>query len=743
MKKTNPLVVVLGLLFAFFFWLLPKVQPQADELSESAEVGGIDAQASTTAANLEPASMESSAGVFRRPANRAKDPQMGVREQECTIALRNVAGDLLSNGLVFLQAEEGEMNKDSAWTQPNKDGLFHLLAPNTATWIHAQAPGYWAKVVAWNSTTALQQVVELEAITDFQEVQCVDFLTKQPLANVRLQSRSNRSDRYLHWRGNVVSDAAGKVQIPRFDEEYISLEVRAEENQGLIASQFEVSLVTATIPLFRISQVTLTVQNEEGVALPSSSVGSERLHLYHDQTPRANMDLLQQQATCDVQGEATLLLAIGLEQTVWVNHPEYGLHKQTFTPTSVTEVLSFSLPKPSPLVLAIDLPSGISQESLTANVRFQDRRKDEPLLRGADGFFTLPTPSSVAQVTFNAPGCQSLLGYLRNHEADTTAAVDQATGFVRFTMQRGFDVVGTALHADGTAAAVSCYLWPADVEPPTPKPSEQQDASAWTWMLAAPHVPLDTKPDGSFLFQGLAEGTYVLDVLLDENMPGISAALCTYVAGQDMISVPQAEPVTVVLPKLIDCEIRVVNAATQEPIKQFALHRKRKDNGMFGLPGNTANGLIRGWLPVDQLDDILVKADGYNYAKLQQAKLDSSTTPWQLQAKLQPLTAGSISALFELPLLESDTQQAKSADAANTILFGVSVNEPAHWSEFYYLKSGVAQRLPVPMDGSTILEVYIRNRELRQRFRVEPKFITYQPGQDITVSVVAIESEEH
>lgn len=485
------------------------------------------------------------------------------------------------------------------------------------------------------------------------------------------------------------------------------------------------------------------MQDEEGIALGSSPVGVDGFHLYHERTPRANMDLKSQRAACDSQGQATLQLAIGIEQTVWVNHPEYGSHKQTITPSAAATEVLFSLPKSAPLVIEIDLPSGVDPASLTAILRFRDHREREPLLRDEDGLFTIKTPSTIAQITFNADGCQSLLAHLRDSKIKSSDSIDQATGFVRISMQRGFDVAGKALYTDGSPAQVTCYLWEAEVDTPKPKPSERTDASAWTWMLAPPRTTFDTKPDGSFGFQGMPKGTYVLDVMLDENQQGVFTALCTYVSDKAMIRVPQAEPVTVILPRLEDCEVRVFDAVTQEPLKRFDLQRKAKESGMFGLSGDSSNGLLHALLPVDELDDILVKVDGYIYSELQRAQIDATQTPWQLRVALQPITPGSITALFDLPLLDNGTHtngapQTFNADAG-TVLIGVSLDAP-RWSEFYDLKSGEAQSLAVPVSGPTVLNLYIRDHKLDKHLRVEPKSVTYQPGQSITVTLVPIET---
>lgn len=744
MKNTNPIfaAILIGLLLTFFYWLLPggnrEFEPAA--VAANAESPEVAEELSVTAsAEAETAKMETG-GVFRSEINDSDTILKNGGALRLTITLRNVAGDLLSSGLVFLETEDVPLNKSSEWIKPSENGRFHLPLPSTSIWIHAYAPGYWSKVIAWNSEDSQSQTVELDAITTFQEIQCLDFLTQQPVAGVLFHSFNNRSDRVLRWRGSVVSDSQGVVHFPRFDEGYFSVQILGGDEQGLIASRFEISQFTETIPMFRRCEVTLTVQDEEGLVLGSSPVGADGFHLYNEQTPRANMDLPYQRATCDQHGQAKLQLAIGLEQTVWVNHPEYGLHKQIITPSAAVEEIAFSLPKSAPLVIAIDLPSGVDQELLTAMLRFRGSRKTEPLLRGEDGLFTLAVPSSIRQITFNAPGCQSLLGYLWNPPPNSAGSVDQTAGFVRFAMQRGFDVAGKALHTDGSPAQVACYLWEAEVDTPTPKPSERTDADAWTWMLAPPHAPLDTKPDGSFLFRGMPEGTYILDVMFDGNQQGVFTALCTYVSEKDMIRVPQAEPVTVILPRLEDCEVRVFDAITQEPLKRFDLSRKTKQNGMFGLPGDSSSGLLRGLLPVDELDDILVKVDGYIYAELQRAQIDSSQTPWQLRVALQPITPGSLTALFDLPAPESDAPQAITADAS-TVLIGVSIDAP-RWSEFYDLRSGEAQSLAVPVGSSTVLGIYVRDHKLRDRFRVEPKSVTYQPGQNITVTLVPLDSDE-
>jgi hypothetical protein len=69
----------------------------------------------------------------------------------------------------------------------------------------------------------------------------------------------------------------------------------------------------------------------------------------------------------------------------------------------------------------------------------------------------------------------------------------------------------------------------------------------------------------------------------------------------------------------------------------------------------------------------------------------------------------------------------------------VSLDAP-RWSEFYDLKSGEAQSLAVPVSGPTVLNLYIRDHKLDKHLRVEPKSVTYQPGQSITVTLVPIET---
>ena len=730
MKNTTPLfvVVLIGLLLGFFSWLLPEAKPQEEQVAVPTS-----AESQATAVD--------SKSVLRSELDGLSTNLPDGSELELTITLRNVEGHLLSAGLVFLETENVELRKDSAWSKSGGDGLFHVPTPPSTAWIHAQAPGYWSKTVAWSTEDANHQMVELEAITTFQEIECLDFLTQQPVAGVSFQSRNRRSDRPQRWHGSVVSDTEGVVRFPRLTTEYFSVRILNGNAQGLIASQFEVSQFTETIPLFRRCETTLTVQDEEGAALGFSPVGADRFHLYHDQTPRANMDLPIQRATADESGQATLQLAIGVEQTVWASHPEYGLQKQTVTPSTATEEIVFSLPKLAPLVIAIDLPSGVAPSSVAAILSFRGSRRKEPLLRGEDGLFTLVAPSTITQVTFNAPGCQSLLGLLWDSKITSSDSVDQTTGFVRIAMQRGFDVAGKALRIDGSPAQVTCYLWEAEVDPPRPEPSERVDASAWTWMLAPPHAPLDTKPDGSFLFQGMPAGTYVLDVMIDKDQPSTFTALCTYVSEQAWITVPQDEPVTVILSQLEDCAVRVFDATTQESVKRFDLQRKSKEDGMFGLSGDSSNGLVRGWLPVDELDDILVKADGYIYTELQTAEINSSQSPWQLRVALQPITPGSITAIFDLPLAENTTPNA-SAAADGPVLIGVSTETPTRWSEYYDLRSGQAQSLSVPVASSTVLEFYVRDRKLREKFRVEPEFVTYLPGQDITITLIPLEDDE-
>ena len=739
MNANKSLIATLCVAFiaAVLYWLLltPDSQTDGPNTEPGQQVEQVDEPVSTSTELAAATDVQRS--VIRPHA--VQDDAALESGLSLTVILRNANGDVLLDGRVRLYLESERLSGRPDWESPDDSGQFHLPRPSAPAWIHAQATGCWSTQLAWTPKDSNSVEITLLPVTRYQDFLCVDFESKRPLAGVMLRNISRHTPPKPLWGGTVISDANGIAQLPIGEHDYFEVEFENAAALGYAKGEYEIYSSTTALPFFRESNMYVFAMKEGAELLPDATIGVD-WHYFRDmESFYALVDFPIQQAESSSNQPIMLSLPSGLEQTIWAEHADYGRATQTVTPTAGVGDVVLKLEKSNPLVIKVDLPSGIDPQTLTLSMHGKDRKVvDVPI--GDDGLFTIPMPAITRALLFNADGCMLIRGYLRDRRLKDDATNSGANGFIHLTMQRGHDVSGKAQFTDGSPAQCRAYLWPADVEAPPVIRADQSAASAWDWMQDTPELIVELGKGGSFKFHGVPTGEYVLRQMLPNGKRAEAGAYCTLVMYEDWVVVPNASELSIHLPRLQNATVRVFNAETKAALQNFFIQHDSPADGnvsaAYGLTGDSDNGVFTGYIPVDELKEIRAESDGYISKTLDQGEVKGSEELWEIDLALTPIKPGTITAIFDLPTAPNATGES----AKPTLKLGIKVElkSSGDWRQYFHLSSNQSQSMMIPVEDTARLKFSLRDKELQKDFRLEPENWTYHPGQDVVISLIPI-----
>jgi len=667
--------------------------------------------------------------------NRQDIPMEGKSSpQLVSILLAGADGATIEDALVVWNPEGAAIDEGvlAEYQGTNR----YVFTPNgSAGEVSVKAPGYRPASLYWRLGDSDDLEVALEALSTIRAIRCLQEDTGLPLEGVQVVLGQHLDDaretaRHRIWR----SDSQGILRLPAEEGQPLPFTVTGTADGGIQRAFYELYPEDEEIPIYRKSLLSVQVTREQGGGIAKMAVGSAPSALSFGQENASTVAFSWEKATTDAEGKAMLDLPRNVSQTVWAEVPDSGRYQKLVLPQSDFVELTFTAFPQQALLVEVQLPQGIAPEGMELVAMRKDEETTIP--RDPQGLFEVPTPALYDRLRLTAPGCQTVEGFLSLVGVETPGIPSPAGGYILLRLQEGFEVHGVALRPDGAPAQTTVTLFPINLRSAAVV-VERQGASRWNWEMAPSPLTVATAKDGSFRFEHVPTGTYLLDEILPSGELAMEHGVCSFTQETRVLKLdgPRRDW-QCILPLYTKVRIEVMDADSQRPLPHFLLLRDIPSDGVAGEPGVGEQGIFRGWLALADLPKILLTAKGYLPTRLTADQFSQDGGVRQARIRLHPIQPGTIQfavpgdgLLLKQVILFVEEAGKETAPSDGTL---------PQWHTTLVLTPGQPQTFAPSRPAKLRLRFQLRDPALRETYRLVPEEVDYLPGQELSLELHAL-----